>query len=177
MPRVEKLGSEEEAESQLRDAIASEEVQGFVSEGYTLSVTIAEIDDITPLESHRDVVISAHATVSDLWQHETMVTLCQLCSGTWRGRGRAIYCWKYGDNKVMALDFSDDESQLGQWAERFIVRRTVEGTLHAEMVGTPTVSVGTAKSTEVSVEDMMSKAQARVRLAKEQGKNQSVRYG
>ena len=177
MPRSVKLGSEEEAESRLRYAIASEEVQDFIDKGYPLSVTIAELDDITPLESHRGVVRSAHATVGDLWQHETMVTLCQLCSGTWRSRAGSIYCWKYGDNKVMALDFSDDESELGYLAERFIERRTVEGTPNSEMVGTPTVSVGTAKSTEVSVEDMMSKAQARVRLAKEQGKNQSVAAG
>lgn len=177
MPRSIKLGNEEEAQSRLQHAIASEEVQEFIAEGYVLSVTIVEIDDVSPNDTHQDVVLSAHETAGDLWQHETMVALGQFCSGTYKGRVNALYCWKYGDNRAMALDFSKTESDLGGSIPRFISRRTIEAEVIEYLVGTPTVSLGMAKSTEVPTSELMNKAQARVRKAKEQGKNQSVTEG
>ena len=177
MPRSVKLGSEQEAESQLIRAISSQEVQDFIRDGYKLSVAIVEIDDLTPNESHPFVTASVHATASDMWQHETMLDLCRLCSGTYKSKVGAVYCWKYGDNRVMALDFSKDESELGLYLDRFIERRTSDASAIEEVVGSPTVSVGAVKSSEVSTLSLMDKAQSRIRKAKGQGKNKSVTQG
>jgi len=180
MPNPIVLADEDEALDYLKGILSGDpEVTQWIDDGYTYSVTIVEVDDITPNEN---AFPSFMPGAEDWWMHDSMIALCQFSSATQLSKRGTLFCWRFGRNGIMSVNFKKEERDLGLYLQRYINRRTAEAEIYSNVVGTPTVSVGVAKASEVSTgissadtaENLMSLAQNRIRQCKEAGKNQLI---
>ena len=180
MPRPIILADEDAALEHLQNVLKGDpEVAQWIKDGYVYSVTVVDVDDVTGV----DLVNRPHyysSTAEERWMHDCHVALCQFSSATQLSKRGTLFCWRFGKNKIMSIDFKEDEYYLGLYLQRFIDRRVEEAEIVGN-VGTPTVSVGLAKSTEFGdddeikmAENLVGLAQSRVRQGKELGKNQLV---
>jgi hypothetical protein len=179
MPRPIILADEDAALEHLQNVLKGDpEVAQWIKDGYVYSVTVVEIDDVTP--DYSNVPRFQGVSVEEAWMHDCHVALCQFSSASQLSKRGTVFCWRFGKNKIMSVDFRKKERDLGLYLQRFIDRRTAEAEVVGN-VGTPTASVGIAKSTEFGdddeikmAENLAGLAQSRIRQCKELGKNQLV---